>query len=316
MNKMQISTTVAGIDVSKLRLDIALGGDGATLSVGNEAAGHAELVALLGRAGVARVGLEASGGYERAVVAKLTAAGFEVVLHQPLEVRLFARLSRQRAKNDRLDARLIAAFTAGATAVPAAADPRLGEFAERLTAYEQASELVRQLRTHLEHTSIPDLIEVLTGQLMQLIAHKQALARDLMARLKAHADLAHRLALLQSLPGIGPICAMALLIRMPELGRMQRGQPAALLGVAPFDNDSGPRTGQRAIAGGRARPRRLLYLAALAAKRSDPALNAFAQRLAANAKPPKLILVAIMRKLVEAANLILARNTPWTKHPA
>lgn len=98
---------------------------------------------------------------------------------------------------------------------------------------------------------------------------------------------------------------------MPELGQMKRGQAASLLGVAPFDRDSGQYRGLRFITGGRSRPRRMMYLASLAAKRCDPALKAFAQRLAQNGKPPKLINVAIMRKLVEAANLVLARGTPW-----
>jgi transposase len=316
MNRAQSSTAIAGIDVSKLRLDVAVELDGPALSVDNSASGHAALLAWLHRAGVERVGLEASGGYERAVAARLAEAGLEVVLHQPLEVRLFARLNRQRAKNDRIDARLIAAFTASRVLRGMAADPRLAEFAERLTAYEQAADLVRQLKTHLEHTSLPDLVATLNQQLSQLIAHKQQLTRDLLVRLKAHPDFAHRFALLISLPGIGPICAMALCIRMPELGAMRRGQPAAMLGVAPFDHDSGPHRGQRHIAGGRARPRRLLYLAALAAMRSDPDFKAFYDRLAAAGKAPKLILVAIIRKLVEAANIVIARDKPWISQPA
>lgn len=315
MDRMQSSTAVAGIDVSKLRLDIAVGWDGPMLSLDNSATGHAELVAWLDGAGVERVGLEASGGYERAVAARLAEAGLEVVMHQPLEVRLFARLNRQRAKNDRIDARLIAAFTVSRPVPTAAADPRLAEFAERLTAYEQATDLVRQLKTHLEHTSLPDLVATLSQQLTQLITHKQRLARDLLVRLKTHPHFAHRFALLVSLPGIGPICAMALCIRMPELGRMRRGQPAAMLGVAPFDRDSGPHKGQRSIGGGRARPRRLLYLAALTAMRSDPAFKAFYDRLKAAGKAPKLVLVAIMRKLIEAANIVIARDKPWTAFP-
>ena len=96
---------------------------------------------------------------------------------------------------------------------------------------------------------------------------------------------------------------------------MKRGQAAALIGVAPFDRDSGQHRGARFIAGGRGRPRRLLYLAALAAKRSDPALKAFAQRLLANGKPPKVAIVAVMRKLIEAANLVLQRQQPWLTSP-
>ena len=107
--------------------------------------------------------------------------------------------------------------------------------------------------------------------------------------------------------------AAVLVIRMPELGSLKHGQTASLIGVAPFDRDSGLYRGQRRIAGGRARPRRFLYLAAIAASRHDPALRAFAQRLKAIGKKPKVAIVAVMRKLIEAANLVLARGTPWIK---
>jgi len=311
MNQTKSSTKIAGIDVGKKSLEVAIGEHEAILRFSNDTAGHDELVSRLAQLGVGRVGIEATGGYERAVCVRLQAAGVEVVLHQPLEVRLFARLNRQRAKTDRLDARLIAAATAHRDGLKAAADPRLAELAERLTAYEQATDLVSQLKTHLEHTHLPDLVQKLQAQLTALRAHKKALARDLEKRLTAHADLHRRFELVRSLPGVGVIVALAIVIRMPELGHMQHGQPAALLGVAPFAHDSGTHKGQRFIAGGRHRPRRLLYLAALAAKRCDPAFKTFADRLAAAGKPPKLIVVAVMRKLIEAANLVLARNTRW-----
>jgi transposase len=131
-----------------------------------------------------------------------------------------------------------------------------------------------------------------------------------------HADLAQRLRLLTSLPGFGPVVAASLVIRMPELGAMKKGQAAALIGVAPFDRDSGQWKGQRFISGGRDRPRRMLYLAALAAKTFDPAFKAFAQALIGRGKPKKVAIVAVMRKLIEAANLILARATPWQRQPA
>ena len=131
-----------------------------------------------------------------------------------------------------------------------------------------------------------------------------------------HPDLAARLALLRSLPGFGPVVAVAVLIRMPELGALEPGKAGALLGVAPFDSESGQHKGQRFIQGGRARPRRLVYIAALAAKRIDPGFRTFAERLRSNGKPPKLILVAIMRKLIEAANLILNQQRPWETRPA
>lgn len=315
MNEDQSNTRIAGVDVSKPRLDVALHGSQAMTQVANTAAGHAELLLWLAQHNVGRVGLEATGGYERDLVQALTAAGLEVVLHQPIEVRLFARIKRLRAKNDRIDARLIALATAQIDAVKAAADPRLAELAERMTAYEQATDLVTLLKTQMEHIRLPDLIEDARAQLAQLIARKARLAADLTRRIRLWPDLAHRFDLVRSLPGVGPVVAMGLIIRMPELGAMTRGQAAALIGVAPFDRDSGAHKGQRFIGGGRRRPRRLLYIAAMAAKRCDPAFKTFADRLADNGKQPKKIIVAIMRKLIEAANLILKRNQPWTAIP-
>lgn len=315
MNEAQSTTRIAGIDVSKPRLDVAIHGVSATLQVANTPEGHAALIVWLGEHGVGRVGLEATGGYERGVAAALGTAGLEVVLHQPIEVRLFARLRRLRAKNDRLDARLIACATAQVDAVKAAADPRLAELAERLTAYEQAADLATLLKTQMEHIHLPDLLEDARAQLALMLARKARLAADLLRRIRLWPDLARRFDLVRSLPGAGPIVAMGLVIRMPELGAMSRGQAAALIGVAPFDRDSGAHKGQRFITGGRRRPRRLLYIAALAARRCDPGFRAFSDRLAAAGKQPKKILVAIMRKLIEAANLVLKRDTPWTALP-
>lgn len=316
MEQRKSSTKIAGIDVSKLKLDIAVHGADELSQVANDATGFAALGVWLRARGVTRVGLEATGGYERSMVGWLHAEGFEVVVHQPLEVRLFARLKRRRAKNDRIDAQLIAAATAQVDAVRAASDPLLVELAERMTAYEQASDQLAQLKTYLEHVTLADLKAVYHAQIRQARAWKLGLLRDLLKRIKARPDLTCRYDLLLSLPGVGPVTAASLVIRMPELGNMEQGKAAALIGVAPFDRDTGQYRGQRHISGGRARPRRMLYLAALAAKRCDPGYRAFAQRLIAAGKAAKVAITAIMRKLIEAANLVLSRGTPWIANPA
>jgi transposase len=315
MERCKSSTKIAGIDVGKRRLDVALHGQIETLAVDNDQAGVAGLIDWLRSHGVARVGLEATGGYERAVREALALAGLEVVMHQPLEVRLFARLKRLKAKNDRLDAALIAAATAQVDAVRAASDPRLSQLAERLTAYEQMSDQAAQMKTYLEHVTLKDIARSYQARIRSLEALKARLLKDILTLVADHPDLAARLALLRSLPGFGPVVAVAVLIRMPELGALEPGKAAALLGVAPFDSDSGQHKGQRFIQGGRARPRRLVYIAALAAKRVDPGFKTFADRLKAKGKPPKLVLVAIMRKLIEAANLILSQQRPWQLRP-
>jgi transposase len=316
MEQVKRSTKCGGVDVSKASLDVAAHGLEETIKVANGPDGFAELARWCRSHGLNRIGLEATGGYERALVSWLQGQGFEVVVHQPLEIRLFARLRRRRAKNDRIDAKLIAAATAQVDAVKAAADPRLADLAERMTAYEQASDMLAQLKTFLEHVHLPDLRAGYEAEARRLMAWKKTLLADLVKRIKGHADLKDRYELLRSLPGAGPVVAASLVVRMPELGSLQRGQAAALIGVAPFDHDTGQHKGQRHIAGGRARPRRLLYLAALAAKRCEPGFRTMAHRLKAAGKAPKLIVVAVMRKLIELANLVLRRATPWVPQPA
>lgn len=316
MGREQSSTAVAGIDVGKARLDAALSRGEEEIAAANTAAGHAELIAWLRAHGVARVGLEASGGYERGIRSALEAAGFQVVVHQPLEVRLFARLTRQRAKNDRLDARLIALATERADTVRAAQDPRLQALAELLSVYEHLADAAARHKAHLASLTGEIARRMVQARIAEAVRAKAEVLARVLAAIRQAPDLAERLRLLTSLPGIGETVAASLVVRMPELGAMRRGQPASLAGLAPFDRDSGQWRGERFIQGGRARPRRMLYLAALAARRHDPGLRAFADRLASAGKPKKVVLVAVMRKLVETANLVLARAQPWTTQPA
>lgn len=316
MEQHQSNTKVAGVDVSKRTLDAAVHGASELAHVDNGDAGYSELIGWLKAREVGLVGLEATGGYERGVRQALEAAGLQVVVHQPLEVKLFAQLKRRRAKNDRLDAQLIAAATAQVDTVRAAQDPRLQDLAERLTAYEQITDQTAEMKTFMEHITLKDVAARLRRQIDALEQLKGQLLADILARIKAHADLLARFRLLRSLPGHGPVVSASLLVRMPELGQLRRGQAASLLGVAPFDRDSGQYKGLRFIAGGRSRPRRMLYLAALSAKRCDPGLKAFAQQLLARGKPPKVAIVAVMRKLIEAANLVLSRGQPWVRQHA
>jgi transposase len=316
MEQAESSTKIAGIDVGKHQLDVAVHGLQDAMVSANTATGITELIVWLKAREVGRVGLEATGGYERKARAALEAAGFEVVVHQPLEVLRFGQWKRRRAKNDRLDARLIAAATAQVETVKAAQDPRLADLAERLTAYEQVTDQAAALKTFLESVTLKDVATLVRGQIRSLERAKAKLAAQIVTGIKAQADLLARFRLLLSLPGVGPIVAATLVIRMPELGAMRRGQAASLAGVAPFDRDSGQWKGQRFIAGGRTRPRRMLYLAALQARRCSPTFKAFAEKLTARGKPAKLVIVAVMRKLVEAANLVLGRGQPWLRDPA
>lgn len=310
MKRCDPTIDVAGIDIAKKRLDVVVHKTGETFAVGNDEAGLAELIVRLRAAGVVRVGFEASGGFERSLRAALEAQSFEIVMHQPLEVRLFARLYRRKAKNDRIDAQTIAAATARVETLKAARDPLLAEMAERLSLYEHFADKLADLKIFRSSLTLADTRAFADKEIAKLRRLKAGLAADLVSRLRERPDLAHRHQLLMSLPGVGAIVAMALIVRMPELGALARGQAASLIGLCPFDRDSGAHKGQRFISGGRSRPRRFVYIAALHARRRAD-FKGFADRLAAAGKKPKQIIVAVARKLIEAANLILVQNREW-----
>jgi transposase len=307
----------AGIDTAKDKLDIAVHGHDARFALSNDRAGWRRLEQDLARIGVRRVGIEASGGYERGVVDHLRAAGITVLVLQPLQVKACARLHLRRAKNDRIDAALIAACAALLDPPIAQPDARLAALADHLTFIEQIEEDIARLKTRLEQLRPPRLRRLASSEITRLQRRREAELRRLLIAVHRNDDLKTRFTLVLSVPGIGERTALALLIRLPELGTLSREQAAALAGLAPFDNDSGSHHGQRRIAGGRARLRRSLYAAALpAAFRWNPALIAFYRRLKERGKPHKAALVACARKLLIYANTVVARGTPWATKPA
>jgi transposase len=313
----QINTTTAGIDTSKAKLDIAVHDRTERWQVANTLSGWRALGTNLAKAGVTRVGIEATGGYERGVVEHLRAAGFTVLVLQPMQVKAFGRVHLRRAKNDALDAVLIAACAAGLDQPRIAPDPRLAELAGYLTFLEQLEEDIVRFKTRLEHTEEPGLRRLVNSDIKQLKERKVEQIRNLARRLRAHDDLARRFELVLSIPGIGERTALALLIRMPELGRISREEAAALAGLAPFDHDSGKYKGQRHIAGGRGRLRRSLFAAALpAAFRWNKALIDLYARLIAKGKAHNAALIACARKLLIYANTVVQRGTPWTENAA
>lgn len=308
------STIVAGIDTAKHKLDIAIHGIQTCWSFDNDPSGWADFVDLLRRNRVHLVGIEATGGYERGVVAHLRRETFAVAVLQPLQVRAFAQLTLCRAKNDRIDAALIAACTARHGGRSEPPDPRLAPLADLLTFIEQTEEDIARLKVRLEHVHDAQLREIVRDDIARYKQRRTAMLAKLEAALRGHQDLARRLDLVTSIDGIGPRTGLALIIRMPELGRVSREQIASLAGLAPFDDQSGKRKGQAHIGGGRERPRTSLYAAALpAAFQWNQALVALYRRLTAAGKPHKVALVACARKLIVFANAVLARGTPWAK---
>jgi transposase len=312
----QTNTTTAGIDTAKAKLDIAVHGRTQRWQVENSRHGWRRLAAELSKAGVTRVGIEASGGYERGIVGHLREKGFTVLVLQPIQVRAYARVHLRRAKNDALDAVLIAACASAIDQPRIAPDERLAKLADYLTFVEQIEEDIARLKIRLEHVVDPRLRRTVVADIKRLKARRAAELRRIGLQLRAHDDLGRRLDLVLSVPGIGERTALALVIRMPELGRVSREEAAALAGLAPFDDDSGTHKGQRHIAGGRGRLRRSLYAAALpAAFRWNDALIALYARLVARGKAHNAALVACARKLLIYANTVVTRGTPWVQSP-
>jgi len=307
------NTRTVGIDTSKAKLDVAIHG-GECWQVTNEMSGWRSLAKRLAEAGVTRVGIEATGGYERGVVGCLRAAGFTVLVLQPLQIKAYARVHLRRAKNDALDAVLIAACAATIDPPRLEPDARLADLAQHLTFVEQIEEDMARLKVRLEHIEEPRLRRFVLDDLARLKARRATELARISKALRAHPDLGHRLDLVLSIPGIGERTALAIVIRMPELGRVSREEASALAGLAPFDHDSGKYKGQRHIAGGRARLRRSLFAAALpAAFRWNKALVALYARLIARGKAHNAALVACARKLIVYANTVVQRGSPWVE---
>jgi transposase len=309
-------TVCAGIDTGKRKLDVAIDGSCEQLQVENTAEGHKVLLEWLQRHKVKRIGIEASGGYEQPVVAALRRKRFVVVVFQPAQVRAYAKFHLQRAKNDKIDAALIAACTAAVKQIYPAPDPRLSPFAEQLTMIDQIGEDIMKLKNRIETCRNERIRAVWKEDIARLAKRERTELKALVAAIRQCPDLAERLELIHSVGGAGLPTAVAILVRMPEIGQLTREQAAALAGLAPYDDDSGDQVGARHIDGGRERLRRALYLAALPASfRWNPQLIALYQRLRAAGKEHKRALIACARKLLIFVNTVVARGTPWQGEP-
>jgi transposase len=311
------SMVCAGIDTGKRKLDIAIDGSSEQLQVANSSEGHRELSAWLRERRVKRIGIEASGGYEQDAVIQLRRDGFVVVVFQPAQVRAYAQFILQRAKNDKIDAALIAACTAATRKIHAPPDPRLAPFAQHLTLIDQIGDQIVRMKSFREACRDPRIRGLWGEQIKQLQRLERTERKALIAAIRVHHDLAERLDLIASVDGVGLPTAVAILVRMPEIGRITREQVAALAGLAPYDDDSGEHVGVRHIDGGRERLRKALYNAALPASfRWNAELIAMYKRLTAAGKLHKVALIACARKRLIFVNTVVARGTAWTEKPA
>ncbi len=316
---MSVTSVVVGIDVAKAHVDVSVLGCPSSMAqrFDNEAEAHSALAAALKPLGVALVVMEATGGYEAALACALQAVGLPVAVVNPRQARDFAKSMGRLAKTDRIDARMLAEFASVlvrrddlANLIRPLADAQQQALAAMVTRRRQLVTMMLSERQRLQLTmavvrpSIQAMIEAIRKQLddveAQMVSHVQAHYVELDK-------------LLRSASGIGPVASATLIAELPELGKLNRREIAALVGVAPMANDSGNSKGRRRVQGGRFEIRRVLYMATLTAARHNPAIKTFYDRLKAAGKLPKVALVACMRKLLTTLNAMVKTNKPWDK---
>ncbi len=299
---MALLQVFVGIDVSQDWLDVHVLPMRARFRKANTPEGWGELLDDLANHPQAQVAVEASGGYERGILGYLCEAGFTVHCLDPYRVRQFARAAGRRAKNDRIDAEIIARFLAAFTLHPTCIDPVVEELGEHVAYRRQLVE---------ERISVANQARLLRdARLKRLSLHRLARLDVFIARLDkrladliaADPQLRAKAAVLRSLKGIGVTVAATVLALLPELGTIDRRKTAALVGVCPYDFESGKFAGQRRIAGGRKHLRNALYMATLTAVRHNPIIKAFYQRLIQNRAEKKPAIIAAMRKIVVILN--------------
>ena len=310
-----LSVTV-GIDVAKAHVDVCvLGTHSDVQRFANDVDGHSALAAALQSLDVGLVVMEATGGYEAALACALQAVGLHVAAVNPRHARDFARSMGRLAKTDAVDARMLAEMAAVlvhrvdlARYLRPVADECQQWLAALVTRRRQLLAMLGSERQRLQitnrklHPSIEAIITVIKAQLDDLETQMVGHVREHFGELDG---------LLQSTNGIGPVASATLIAQLPELGRLNRREIAALAGVAPVANDSGNRKGRRRVQGGRFEIRRVLYMATLTAARYNPVIRAFYERLKAAGKLPKVALVACMRKLLTMLNAMVRTGKPW-----
>lgn len=301
----------AGIDVGRDYLDVAVAPAGRARRVPNEASGIASLVHHLRGLGVRRVALEAIGPYAARLIRALADAGFELGIVDPRRIKAWRAVEGRRAKNDRLDAELMARF---ALTVPdivrPVPEPQMLRIRALSSRRRQIVEMIAAEKTRLKQ-AVDEIIAASHRQTIALLTvQRGAIESELTASLQA-AGKAALAALLQTAPGVGPTVAMTLLADLPELGTLDRRAIASLAGLAPHISQSGVGPGRAAISGGRPCVRAALYLAALSAIRSQHGFKAEYHAMRAAGKPAKVAIVAIARKLVTILNQMARDKTPW-----
>jgi transposase len=309
----QNDRVVVGIDVAKGKVDACIRALSQRRTFESTAEGRRQLIAWLRKHKVGKAVMEASGGYERDWAKALREAGIEVRIVDPKRVRSFARSAGRLAKNDVIDAEMIAWFAETFGEAPAQAyDADREKLAQIVNARQALLDVQTELQNRNEH-SVPEVVRKMQARLLKKIALEMAkLEAAIAAMIKATAHFTELAEIIESVPGLGGGTSAGLIAAMPELGQVSNKAAAALLGVAPYDDDSGKRRGERQIKGGRRKVRNLFYMACLgAATQHNPMLKAFYGRLIAKGKEKKVALVACMRKLIVILNIMIARREKW-----
>ena len=305
-----------GIDVSKNWLDVAVHEQGEVWRVSNDEAGMVSLVKRLKKLKPQLIVLEPTGGFEMLVVAELSQAGLPVAVVNAKRVRDFAKATGQFAKTDKLDARVLAHFAA---AVRPEVRSLRSEEEEQLTALLTRRRQVLEMLTVEKNRRVTVRAKMkadLEAHIHWLSNHLKELDREMEDFVKGSAVWKEKDTLLQSVPGVGPVTSATMLSMLPELGLLNRQKIAALVGVAPLNKDSGRKQGKRRIFGGRGDVRSVLYMAALSAKKHNPFIRTFYNRLIQHGKEKKVALTACMRKLLIILNAMLRSNQPWRSQTA
>lgn len=301
-----------GIDVSKAHLDVYFSREGAALQVANEATAIAGLISTLVERAPELVVLEATGGLQRELVAQLGAAQLPVAVVNPRQVRDFAKATGRLAKTDQIDAQVLARF--GAAVKPALRplpDETAQAFTDLLTRRRQLVEMLAMEKLRLKQSVAGAVRKDIKKHVEWLSNRLKATDQGLRQAVEASPVWQAKRDLLGEVVGLGDVSVFTLLGCLPELGRLDRKQIAALVGVAPLNRDSGTLRGRRRVWGGRAVVRSVLYMATLAAIRHNPRIRAFNDQLRARGKAAKVAIVACMRKLLTILNAMLRDNSPW-----
>ena len=309
--------SVVGIDVAKETCESFFLSEEKWFEFTNDPAGHRQLLCRLPAAGTCLVVLEATGGYQRQLVAELLDAGHRVAVANPRQVRDFAKGLGILAKTDRIDARVIARF--GRQVQPRPIEKlreNQDELDQLVTRRRQLIDFRTSESNRLETMTSKSVRRSLKKSIDQLNKQIKQIEAEISVLIESDDVFSEKAALLISTSGVGDVTAVSLLAELPELGQLNRREISALVGLAPFNRDSGRFHGRRSIYGGRASVRKVLYMAAFTAKRYNPAIKAFAQRLEAAGKPFKVVMVACMRKLLVILNTMLKTKTLWNSQNA